>query len=597
MVPRQPLRIIRFVLLFALLGAVRAMAQSPVDPSQLPGRTSFYLLWRGTPTGEVRAKNSVYGLWDDPDFAPARSAFFASMLSQSQKQKDKPPALSPDEAKQYATLLDNPYLVGYLRRPESAPPAAPAAPAAAKSTTAPKAKPAWNGMFFVYDRTGKEELLSKAVVRLRGSETDIPKLTPLTVAGVPALKVERKDSTTYWAEFGKYAVSAQEQSVFEEILNLLNGKTPASNLSQSAAFVEAKPLLSGGLVEFFLNVSNLKELAMDSSGDTSAQFKPFLAALKLDSLHSVAGHLSLEGQRTRIQAAILGDTAPGSLFDLFADGQNNPASLGLVSPETLYYSESQLDLLGLYKFLKRAIMQGSANPSQQVDLLETAANTRLGMPLADALGVTTGEFASIQTSPSFDKNQQVYYLGIRNKESALKLARSLMGDRISSEHNEGNATFLKISLQGGQSSSGVAQWNFYYLAMTQTALLGASQTDVLHKYLGLSSSGADPAAPKSFQAARAQFPEKLNGLTYVDLQKLDWAALKAKWIAEAEKSAQAAKSTDASTSKPTDASKTPQPVPSWLNLISPDVIPRHLRTVAGASWKDTKGVHFDEWIE
>jgi hypothetical protein len=591
MVPRQPLRIIRFVLLLALLGAFRATAQSPVDPGQLPGRTSFYLLWRGTPTGEVRAKNSVYALWDDPDFAPARSAFFASLLSQTQKQKDKPPALSPDEAKQYATLLDNPCLLGYLGRPESS------APAAAKSATAPKAKPGWNGVFFVYDRTGREELLSKAVVRLRGSETDIPKLTPVTVAGVSALKVERKDSTTYWAEFGKYAVSAQEQSVFEEILNLLNGKPPASNLSQSAAFVEAKPLLSGGLVEFFLNVSNLKELAKDSSGDSSSQFKPFLAALKLDSLHSVAGHLALEGQRTRIQAAILGDTAPGSLFDLFADGQNNPASLGLVSPETLYYSESQLDLLGLYKFLKHAIMQGSSNPSQQADLLETAANTRLGMPLADALGVTTGEFASMQTSPSFDKNQQVYYLGIRNKESALKLARSLMGDRIGSEHNESNATFLKISLQGGQSNSGVAQWNFYYLAMTPTALLGASQTDVLHKYLGLSSSGAEPAVPKGFQAARAQFPEKLNGLTYVDLQKLDWPALKAKWIAEAEKSAQAAKSTEASASKPTDASKTPQPVPGWLNLVSPDLIPRHLHVVAGASWKDAKGVHFDEWIE
>jgi hypothetical protein len=587
MVPRRPLRVIRFALLFALLGAVRVTAQSPVDPGQLPGRTSFYLLWRGTPTGEVRAKNSIYALWDDPDFAPARSAFFASLLSQSQKQKDKPPALSPDEAKQYVALLDNPYLLGYLRRPEVPP------PPAAKSVTAQKAKPTWNGLFFVYDRTGKEELLAKAVVRLRGSETDIPKLTPVTVAGVPALKVERKDGTTYWAEFGKYAVSAQEQSVFEEILNLLNGKPAASNLSQSAAFVEAKPLLSGGLVEFFLNVSNLKELAMDSSGDSTAQFKPFLAALKLDSLHSVAGHLSLDGPRTRIQAAILGDTAPGSFFDLFADGQNNPASLALVSAETLYYSESQLDLLGLYKFLKHVIMQGSTNSSQQVDLLESAANTRLGMPLADALGVTTGEFASIQTSPSFDKNQQVYYLGIRNKEDALKLTRSLMGDRISSEHNEGNATLLKISLQGGQSRSGVAQWSFYHLAMTPTALLGASQTDVLHKYMELSSSGADPLPP-SLQAARAQFPEKLNGLTYVDLQKLDWAALKGKWIAEAEKSGQAAKSADAAKA---DASKTTQPVPSWLNLISPDVITRHLHTVAGASWKDAKGVHFDEWIE
>ena len=41
----------------------------------------------------------------------------------------------------------------------------------------------------------------------------------------PALKVERKTSITYWVEHGKYAVSASELSVFEEILARLDGKT------------------------------------------------------------------------------------------------------------------------------------------------------------------------------------------------------------------------------------------------------------------------------------------------------------------------------------------------------------------------------------
>lgn len=580
------LRAFRIITLVAILGfvaAARSAAQSPVDPAQLPGRTSFYLLWHGTPTSEVRAKNSLYALWDDHDFAPARSAFFASLLTQSQNQKNKP-VLSPEEAAQYASLLDNPFLIGYLRRPEST------APTAAAKSSAPK--PEWNGMFFIYDRTGKEELLSKAVVRLRGAETDIPKLTPLTVAGVSALKVERKSGTTYWAEFGKYAVSTNEQAVFEEVLNLLNGKAPSTKLSQSPAFVEAKPLLTGGVIEFFLNVSNLKELALDSQTGASAQFKPFLAALKLDSLHSIAGHLSLEGPKTRLQAAILGDTAPGSLFDVFAEGQTTPASLALLSPQTVYYNESQVDLLGLYKFLKRVIAQAGGNSTQQVDLLENMATTRLGMPLPDALGLTTGEFASIQSSPSFEADQQVYFFGIRNKADALKLTRTLMGDRITAEHNEGSTTLLKISLQGGQSASGVAQWNFYHLAMTPNALLGASKTETLHKYLERSAVGSDPVLPKGFQTARSQFPDKISGLTFVDFQRLDWAALQAQWIAEAKKM-QAAKATANSKGNSTSNPN----FHDWLSQVDPAVFSRHLHSLAGASWKDAKGVHLDEWLE
>jgi len=414
-------------------------------------------------------------------------------------------------------------------------------------------------------------------------------LSTLTVAGVSALKIERKSGVNYWAEFSKYAVSAQELPVFEDILNLLNGKPAASTLSQVEAFTEAKPLLNGGLLEVFLNTSHLKELALESApGGPTAQLKPFLNALKLDAFHCFAARLSLEGSRTRFQGMLLGDTAPGGLFDIFSEGQAHPASTAFLSPDTIYYSESQIDFLGIYKMLKRAISQAGGASTQQIALLESAAATRMGMPLEDALGLTTGEFAWLQASPAFDKNQQIYFLGIRNKPDALKLARTLLGDRITSERNEGSTTFLKVSLQGGQSSAGVAQWNFYYLAMTPHALLGASKSETLRGYLERTA-GADPTWPQAMQTARAQFPEKLNGMTFFDFQKVDWAALKAEWIAEANKAKQTAKSTD--------AAKNNANFSAWLSQINPDTIPRHLHTLAGAGWKDAKGVHFDEWLD
>ena len=587
MTSRRPTHALVLFLLALVLFPVRSAAQSPVDPGKLPARTTFYLLWHGSPSGDLRARNSLYALWDDPAVAPARSAFLASLLTNDPKQKDKP-ALSPEEAAQYLTLLDNPFLVGYFRAPESL--TSPAKPAASTNkSSAPADKPAWNGLFLIYDRTGKEELLSKAVLRLRGTETELPKLTNLTVAGVPALKVERKSGVNYWAEFSKYAVSAQELPVFEDILNLLNGKPTPTTLSQVESFNEAKPLLSGGLLEVFLNASHLKEVALESApGGPTAQLKPFLNALKLDSLHSLAARLSMDGSRTRFQGVLLGDTTPGGLFDIFSEGQTHPASMAFLTPDTLYYSESQIDFVGIYKMIKRAITQAAGASAQQINLVESATATRIGMPLEDALGLATGEFASLQTSPAFDKNQQVYFLGIRNKPDTLKLARTLLGDRISSERNEGSTTFLKVSLQGGQSSAGVTQWNFYYVAVTPHALLGASKAETLRAYIE-HSAGADPAPPQALQAARAQFPEKLSSLTFFDFQKVDWAALKTEWIAEANKAKQTAKSTEAAKNNANFA--------TWLSQIPPDAIPHHLHTLAGAGWKDAKGVHFEEWLD
>jgi hypothetical protein len=149
---------------------------------------------------------------------------------------------------------------------------------------------------------------------MRASEADIPKLTNVTVAGVPALKIEQKSSTNYWAETGKFAVAAGELSVLEDILNRLAGKSSATGLADSSAFQEARPLLAGGILEFFINVSQLSELVADSAG-TNPQLKGLVKALNLDSPSPVAGHLSLEGPRTR-PGCCSGDTRPGSWFDL-----------------------------------------------------------------------------------------------------------------------------------------------------------------------------------------------------------------------------------------------------------------------------------------
>jgi hypothetical protein len=548
-------------------------------------RTAFYLVWRGVPGPEARKANSLVALWDDADFAPVRSAI-ASNLIGSPAEKSPKEKLTAEEIQEYAALLENSFTLGYLSEP--------ARRTVSNGGGAPDSKPAWNGMFFVYDRSGKEELFSKAILRLRAVGKEEPLLSQVTIGGVQVLKVQGKSSVTYWAEHGKYAVSAGERSVMEEILGRLDGKVSGmASLAQSAAYREAQANLGSGLLEFFLRIPDLENLATDSKAG-NFQVRPLLDAARLDAVHSLSGHITFEGAKTHVQAAILGDAAPGTPFEIWATGQSSPASLSFVPVDAVSYTSGQLNFPGVYDTVKRVARAAFPQVQQgNADLLDTLAQTRLGMPVADALGLLTGEFASMQTSASVDSRKQVYFFGIRKKPETLKLMRTVFGDQITSERNEGDVTFMKISLGGKQGSAGMAQWNFFNLAVTQDMILGANRIETLREVLSNrahASTVAGLATVPQFQAGRAKFPENLNGLSYFDFQKVDWQALKDRWIEEAKKSPVA---------KTVNASKdaVPSTAPDWLAQIDPQVFARHLHYSSSVSWKDSKGIHWDQWVE
>jgi hypothetical protein len=451
-------------------------------------------------------------------------------------------------------------------------------------------------MFVVYDRTGKESLIAKAILRMRAQEKEVPVLTPLVIGGVPVLKVESKNGATYWADQGKFAVSAGERSVMEQILGCINGKSSAvASLAQSSAYQEAQPILGSGVLEFFVGISDLKELASDSNAG-GFKARPLLEAARLDAIHSIGGHLGLEGSRTHMQAAIFGDTAPGTPFDIWPTSPASLTSLAFAPADAVSYSAGQINFMGIYSIIKR-IAQAAFPQGQQgnADMLDTLAAARIGMPLADALSLPTGEFASMQTSPSLDTAKQVYFLGIRKKPETLKLMRTLFSDQLTSERNEGDTTFLKVSLGGRQASTGVAQWNFFNVAVTPDMILGASRAETLREVLSNRSKGpaaAGLAAVPQFQASRAQFPENLNSMSYLDFQKVDWPGLRDRLVADSKKTSAAkslvpAKKPAASAGMNLD----------WLTQVNAQVFPRHLHYSTGVSWKDSKGIHWDQWLE
>jgi hypothetical protein len=347
-------------------------------------------------------------------------------------------------------------------------------------------------------------------------------------------------------------------------------------------------MLTGGILEFFLRIPRQSEI-VSATGAANKHLEPVLDAVKLDSIHSIFGQVALQGARTRLTGAILGDTSSGTLFDLFGDGQSAPASLAFVPSDAVSYQESQFNLLALYTTAKRAFL-ASQPPNQQggVAFIEAMAQAKLGMPLTDALALLTGEFASLQTTPASDDAKRTIFVGIHDQAAAVRLLHTVLRDQILSEHEQNGATFLTVSL--GLRNAANGRPRLYHLAVTSNLVLAGASGEALEQEIATRAASPN-SLPPSFQAVRAQFPEKLTGISYLDFQKLDWEAIKEKLLSSS--STSASKSFAQGNSAP-DA-KVPSAV--WLMRTDPKVFPRHLHLSTSASWKDAKGLHFDGWIE
>src|SRR5450755_2716292 len=96
----------RHLLLLAaafILCAQVVPAQAPLEPSQMPANTTFYFVWRGQPSAELRKSNSIAALWDDPGFAPVLSSITNALLKNSEEKSTTEPHLTRQQLDEYAS--------------------------------------------------------------------------------------------------------------------------------------------------------------------------------------------------------------------------------------------------------------------------------------------------------------------------------------------------------------------------------------------------------------------------------------------------------------------------------------------------------------
>jgi len=608
---------VALVLCLVFSAQLRAQsAQASIDPARLPKNTVFYLLWRGAPAPAARSANSLYALWDDPGFAPARNALLDSFLS-DQKKGDAKSKFSREEIPEFSDLLENSMAIGFVSDPaKNNSLSASSSDSAKKPDSAHK----WNGFYFIYDRTGKEALLAKALLRFRAQEKFPSKISPITIAGIPAQKVEHKSGETeYWVESGKYVITSGEISVVQQILTRFSSGAPSQaslispgqaaelekivartrpgappmSLGGVPAFKEANPVLgNGGILEFFVNISDVVKLAGDTPGPQGIRPSTILDSIKMSSVHSFSGRVFLDGAKTRFQAGILGEAAPGTPFDIWDAGQAKPASTAYITPNAVSYRETQLNLPGVYalgmQIAKPFLPKGS--DEDRKNMMDAASLVKLGMPLSDAFNSLTGELGYLQTGSSFDFGKNTFFIGVRNRENALKLLRHAFIDEISSDTDEAGVTYLALDMSKPTEGQKPSAGNKFYLAVAKDMILVAGSRETLRAPLAQSASSPTASPLTPFLSSHNDGHATLNGLSFTDFQKFDWQSLKN--LPGRNKATGASVLLGLMTDKPVPAQEK-----SWLDEIDPKVFSRHLHLSLGYTWKDANGLHIDGWID
>jgi hypothetical protein len=562
------------LLVALLLPNASALAQTATIPDRLPPDTIFYLHWRGSAfvTGAEK-KNHLLQLLEDPDLGPMREAAVKNFQHSFEAPGSTAPVLGLDDV---VSLLENPIAMGLVANPP-------------QSAPAPDTAPTLVGVFFVYESAGKTALIQKLKAASKEAGGEIKTILSYDFGGTAVEARTNGTNVTYTAQTKTYYLVADQKRVIEDLITRFRGPgKPASSVTQLPEHQAIRSYIGGdSAIEIFGRIPDFNKWIPAAQRE-----KPAARAatnLHLEKIHAMGGSVSFEGEATRVRGAVLGDASGGSLFDILGPSRAAFLTQPIVYPGP-FFSMTRLDLAAAYQLLRAAAV-GTLTDQQAaaLNVYETMAQTFLGMPVADALRLFTGEFSSRSTFAEDGSLVKFFAVSIQKPQDVSRILRAVAGGMIVGEDTEGDATYFSLSFPYRDPATGQQRRNSYYVAVTPQFLYAGPQKALLREAVARGNSGSgDPAAKNSsadpeIDHLRALLPEKLSGFTGADMARVPWDKVTAQL---SQQGADASKKSENST-----------PPPSWLNSIKPAALSRHLHGVVTGLWKDANGVYFDSYIE
>ncbi len=565
-------------------------AQSSGIVPRLPASTMSYVEWRGSDALAASSKdNHVMQLMADPAMMPLWLGMAADFQKQQRASKAPAPPLTMPEV---ISLLQNPAVFGLMEMPRAA-------------DASPAGKPGPRiAAFLVYDATGKAALIEKweSATETRGPNP--PKVTHYQFSGTSVEVRSSKTGASYSAQVGSYFLTSDRKRTIEQLIaRFSSAAAPADSITQRPEYAEVRKFVgSGGVFEFFARMPNVRDVTpVDGKSQTGTKI---IKSIHLEKVRAAGGSLSFAGPAMRMRGAIFGDTQPPGPFDIAGASREMFRTQAIAggSPE---FSVSRVNLAAIYRLFYGAIVP-NLPPQQAASLsaVEGMAQGFLGMSIPDALDLFTGEMAA---STSFSNNgtqEQIFAATIQKPESVLRILRAVLGPMTLAEDTYGDATMLDMAVPYHDPATGLQRRKMYYVAVTPQLLLVAPRKTMLRAVLEQTTTpiaGAAPAAAKSvfadpqYAQLRAQLPEKLSGLGVLDVSQVPWSPVLANIESRTEQSAKVATQEAERLSK--NKQSVPPPDLSWIKLVDPNLIPRHLHMFVSGWWKDTDGVYFDSYVQ
>jgi hypothetical protein len=557
------------------LFAPGAFAQSSRIEDRLPPDTFFFVKWNGSNSlKDAKAKNHLLQLLADPEVAPleiAGAAYLGQSLAK-ESAKNSGPQL-PD----WISLLENPVVLGFTM---------PAKPASAVKGPSEKNPP---GMYFVYDGTGKKALLEKLDADSRAKKKDTAKFSKYDFSGVSVEVSESTDEPSYTAYVGSYYVASNRKSLEEDLITRFHGAlAPATSITQGVGYRATRKYTGeNACIEMFGQMPDIAKLIPDDPKNPTTG--KIVAGLHLEKIQALEMSIDLSGEAVRTRGALLGDASPGTFFDLFGASGPTFDTMPAVSGSSSFQI-SKINLEGLYNYVVASV-QGNLPPQQKASLAaaQAMAQSYLGMPLGDALGLISKEFAQAPTYTQEGESESLFVLAVDKPDDILRILRATIGSMILSEDTSGSATFLDITYPYKDPVSGTDRRKFYYVAVTPHMVLAAPRKAMLRDAIARMGSG-DSASPgkgvmstPEYARLRPMLPANLSGLSAGDFRQIPLDKVLARLVEQKIEQQKQSKSTE------------PAPDMSWAKLIKMDVLTRHLTVSISGWWKDANGVYFDSF--